>query len=254
MTPTTDPGERVAIVTGGAQGVGLAISERLLSDGYRVIIADLNASAVLPDGLGERSVIADVDVTEREQVEALVALILQRFERIDVLVNGAGVFSNLRRQRFDQIPVDEWRYIFAVHVEGVWHCCSAVAGRMKAARSGSIVNIASASAFSGNPDLLPYVTSQGAVLTMTACLARGLGEFGIRVNAVAPGLVVGEGVLSSEHLTAQRIEAVRRARALHDDLDPAGVAAAVAYLASDAASMVTGQTLRVDGGSAMVIA
>lgn len=248
----TDGEERVAIVTGGAQGVGLAIARRLLDQGYRVIIADLVASEVLPDGLGDRSVIADVDVTEREQVEALVALIIQRFDRIDVLVNAAGLFSRLRRQRFDQIPVDEWRRIFAVHVEGVWHCCSAVAARMKAARAGSIVNIASASAFSGNPDLLPYVTSQGAVLTMTACLARGLGEFGIRVNAVAPGLVTGEDVLSSEHLTVQRIEATRKARALHADLDSDSVAIAVAYLASDAASMVTGQTLRVDGGSAMI--
>lgn len=248
----TDGEERVAIVTGGAQGVGLAIARRLLDQGYRVIIADLVASEVLPDGLGDRSVIADVDVTEREQVEALVALIIQRFDRIDVLVNAAGLFSRLRRQRFDQIPVDEWRRIFAVHVEGVWHCCSAVAARMKAARAGSIVNIASASAFSGNPDLLPYVTSQGAVLTMTACLARGLGEFGIRVNAVAPGLVTGEDVLPSEHLTVQRIEATRKARALHADLDSDSVAIAVAYLASDAASMVTGQTLRVDGGSAMI--
>lgn len=248
----TDGEERVAIVTGGAQGVGLAIARRLLDQGYRVIIADLVASEVLPDGLGDRSVIADVDVTEREQVEALVALIVQRFDRIDVLVNAAGLFSRLRRQRFDQIPVDEWRRIFAVHVEGVWHCCSAVAARMKAARAGSIVNIASASAFSGNPDLLPYVTSQGAVLTMTACLARGLGEFGIRVNAVAPGLVAGEDVLPSEHLTVQRIEATRKARALHADLDSDSVAIAVAYLASDAASMVTGQTLRVDGGSAMI--
>ncbi len=248
----SDGEERVAIVTGGAQGVGLAIARRLLDQGYRVIIADLVASEVLPDGLGDRSVIADVDVTEREQVEALVALIVQRFDRIDVLVNAAGLFSRLRRQRFDQIPVDEWRRIFAVHVEGVWHCCSAVAARMKAARAGSIVNIASASAFSGNPDLLPYVTSQGAVLTMTACLARGLGEFGIRVNAVAPGLVAGEDVLPSEHLTVQRIEATRKARALHADLDSDSVAIAVAYLASDAASMVTGQTLRVDGGSAMI--
>lgn len=243
--------ERVAIVTGGAQGVGLAIARRLLRDGRRVIIADRRASEVLPEGLGERSVIADVDVTERDQVEALAALIIQRFERIDVLVNGAGLFSSLRRQRFDQIPVDEWREVFAVHVEGVWHCCSVVSAWMKSARAGSIVNIASASAFSGNPDLLPYVTSQGAVLTMTACLARGLGEFGIRVNAVAPGLVTGDDVLPSEHLTVQRTEAARRARALHTDLDSEAVAAAVAYLASDAASMVTGQTLRVDGGSAM---
>jgi len=248
----SDAAERVAIVTGGAQGVGLAISRRLLKEGYRVIIADRKASEALPEGLGERSVIADVDVTERDQVEALVALIIQRFEGIDVLVNGAGLFSSLRRQRFDQIPVEEWRHVFAVHVEGVWHCCSAVAARMKSARAGSIINIASASAFSGNPDLLPYVTSQGAVLTMTACLSRGLGEFGIRVNAVAPGLVSGEDVLPSEHLTVQRIESTRKARALHADLDSDAVAAAVAYLASDAASMVTGQTLRVDGGSAMI--
>lgn len=241
----------VAIVTGGAQGLGLVIARRLRDDGMRVVIADVEASTALPEGIGERSVIADVDVSERAQVEALVALILQHFGRIDVLVNGAGQFSSLRRQRFDQVPVAEWRRIFEVHVEGVWHCCSAVSARMKAARGGSIINIASTSAMTGNPDLLPYVSSQGAVLAMTQCLARGLGEFGIRVNAVALGLVNGDGVLPSEHLTIQRIEAARKARALHLDVTPADIAAAVSYLAADSAAMVTGQTLVVDGGRAM---
>lgn len=244
-------GRRVAIVTGGAQGVGLVIAKRLHDEGHRVVIADPRASEVLPEGLGDRSVIADVDVTDRAQVDALVALVVQRFERIDVLVNAAGVFSSLKRQRFDQISLDEWRWIFAVHVEGAWHCACAVAAQMKSARAGSIVNLGSASAWTGNPDLLPYVSSQGALLAMTECLSRGLGEFGIRVNAVAPGLVSGEGTMPSEHLTSQRIEAARRARALHADVSADAVAAAVSYLVSDAAGMVTGQVLKIDGGSAM---
>ena len=245
--------ERVAIVTGGAQGVGLAIARRLHDDGHRVVIADPMASEVLEHGLGERSVIADVDVTDRAQVDALVALVAQRFERIDVLVNAAGLFSSLERQRFDQISLREWRRIFAVHVEGAWHGACAVAGQMKSARSGCIINLGSASAWTGNPDLLPYVASQGALLAMTECLARGLGEFGIRVNAVAPGLVSGEGTMPSEHLAGQRIEAARRSRALHADISAEAVAAAVSYLASDSAAMVTGQVLKVDGGSAMMI-
>ncbi len=244
--------DRVAIVTGGAQGVGLAISQRLLDDGYRVVIADPKASEVLSNGLGERSVIADVDVTGRVQVDALVSLVVQRFDRIDVLVNAAGLFSTLKRQRFDQISLDEWRQVFAVHVEGAWHCACAVAGQMKSARSGSIINLGSASAWNGNPDLLPYVSSQGALLAMTQCLSRGLGEFGIRVNAVAPGLVSGEGTLPSEHTSSQRLESARRARALHADITTEAVASAVSYLVSDSASMVTGQVLKVDGGSAMV--
>lgn len=243
---------RVAIVTGGAQGVGLAIAQRLLDDGFRVVIADPMASEVLEHGLGERSVIADVDVTERAQVDALVALVVQRFGRIDVLVNAAGLFSSLKRQRFDQISLEEWRRVFAVHVEGAWHCSCAVAAQMKSARTGCIVNLGSASAWNGNPDLLPYVSSQGALLAMTQCLSRGLGEFGIRVNAVAPGLVSGEGTMPSEHTTSQRIESARRARALHADISAESVAAAVSYLVSDSSSMVTGQVLKIDGGSAMV--
>lgn len=241
----------VAIVTGGAQGIGKAIASRLLQDGFRVLVADLRGSAQAAASLGTNAQGVDVDVSDPEQVENMVAVALERFGRLDALVNNAGIYTSLEKKPFDEIDLAEWRRVFEVNVEGVWHCCRYATVPMKKAGRGAIVNISSASVAKGNPLLLQYVASKGAVQAMTRVLARELGEYGIRVNTVSPGFTLSDGILNhGASRDAQRV-GVRDARPLQCDLQPEDIAGAVAYLLRPEAGMVTGQNVTVDGGMVM---
>jgi NAD(P)-dependent dehydrogenase (short-subunit alcohol dehydrogenase family) len=242
---------RVAIVTGGAQGIGRAIAARLIEDDFDVVIVDLKGSADTARELGERASGQDVDVSSAEQVHAMTQAVLSRYGRIDVLVNNAGIYTSLEKRPFDEIPPAEWRRVFEVNVEGVWHCCSRVAPAMREAKTGVIVNIASAAVAKGNPLLLQYVASKGAVLAMTRVLARELGEFGVRVNTVSPGFTLSDGVMATAAQRHSQLAGSRDARALHEDLQPGDIAGAVAYLVRPEARMMTGQNLTVDGGMTM---
>lgn len=243
---------RVAVVTGAAQGIGRAIAARLLDDGFNVVVADLHHSEAVARELGASATGIDVDVSDAAQVQAMVDHTLRQHGRLDVLVNNAGIYASLTKKPYDQIPVEEWRRVFEVNVEGVWHCCRLAAVPMRAAGIGAIVNISSASVSKGNAGLLQYVASKGAVQAMTRVLARELGEFGIRVNTVSPGFTLSDGVLQNAGAgrEQQRIQ-VRDARVIQRDVAPADIAAAVAYLVREDAGLVTGQNLTVDGGMVM---
>jgi NAD(P)-dependent dehydrogenase (short-subunit alcohol dehydrogenase family) len=242
---------KVAVITGGAKGIGFAYSQRFVAEGARVVVADiadpLDAAEKLasPDRvLGVRT-----DVSEAASVQAMVEETLRRFGRIDVLVNNAAIFASLKPQRFDDILEAEWDRVMAVNVKGMWNCVRAVMPAMRAQGTGRIVNIASAIVAKGTAFLLHYVTSKGAVIAMTRALARELGPEGITVNAVAPGLILSDTVQDNPDITNFQSAAIMQARSLPRDAYPEDVEGAVVFLASDDSAFMSGQTLVVDGGS-----
>src|SRR5262245_9509160 len=185
---------KVGIITGGAAGLGLAYARRFLEEGARVVVADIVDPAPALRELGSAGEVHAVrsDVASAAAVEAMVSEAVRRFGRVDILVNNAALFAGLTPTPFEQIQEAEWDRLMAVNVKGVWLCCRAVAPVMKAQRSGRIINIASAIVAKGTPLLMHYVASKGAVIAMTRVLARELGEHGVAVNALAPGLIMSD--------------------------------------------------------------
>jgi len=235
---------RVAIVTGGATGIGKAIAARLARDGAKVVVADLQKAA-------HGTLNLQVDVSREDQVERMAAETVKALGRIDILVNNAAIFSTLELRPFERIPVEEFRKVMEVNIMGVWLCCRACAPHMRKGGYGRIVNLASGAPLKGVPLFLHYISSKGAVIAMTRGLARELGKDGITVNSLAPGFTLSENVAKqAEHV--QQGERTRLTRAIPRDETPEDLVGTVSFLASEDAAFLTGQTLVVDGGSAMI--
>ena len=238
---------KVAIVTGAAQGIGRAIAGGLSAEGARIVVADLrsaeDAATAYPGGLG-----LTVDVADEAAVEGMVAETLERCGRLDVLVNNAGLYASLAMRPFTEIPLDEWRRVMDVNVASMFLTCRAAVPAMRERGGGAIVNISSGTPFRGVPFLLHYVTSKGAIVAFTRALARELGRDGIRVNCVAPGFTMSDGVKEHPEVIEQLRDVSVAARTIQRDQLPDDVVGAVAYLAGPAASFVTGQTIVIDGG------
>jgi NAD(P)-dependent dehydrogenase (short-subunit alcohol dehydrogenase family) len=243
--------DKVAVITGGAAGIGFAYAKRFLAEGARVVVADVADPAAAVDKLDAagRALGVRTDVSDAASVRAMVETALARFGRIDVLVNNAAVFATLKPQPFDEIPEAEWDRVMAVNVKGVWNCARAVVPAMRAQGGGRIVNVASAIVAKGTAMLMHYVTSKGAVVAMTRALARELGPDRITVNAVAPGLIMSDTVQANPDITAFQATAVLQARSLRRDAVPDDVEGTVVFLASDDSAFMSGQTLIVEGGS-----
>ena len=177
---------KVAIVTGGAQGIGRAIADELARSGARIVIADLHGArgggGGVPDGVG-----ITADVANEADVQRLVDEVVERCGTIDVLVNNAGLYASLEMRSFEQIPLDEWRRVMDVNVASMFLMCRAVVPVMRKSGGGKIVNISSGTPFRGVPFLLHYVTSKGAIVALTRALAKELGKDNVLVNCVAPG-------------------------------------------------------------------
>jgi NAD(P)-dependent dehydrogenase (short-subunit alcohol dehydrogenase family) len=229
---------RVAVVTGGAQGIGSAIADGLEAEGATVAIADLDPP---PDGIR-------ADVSSEEDVQRLTDEVVARHGGIDILVNNAGLYASLAMRPFTEIPLDEWRRVMDVNVASMFLVTRAVVPRMRERGGGKIVNISSGTPFRGVPFLLHYVTSKGAIVAFTRALAKELGRDGIHVNCVAPGFTISKGV--EEH--PEVIEALRdvsvAARTLQRDQLPEDVVGAAVFLCTSAADFITGQTMVIDGG------
>jgi 3-oxoacyl-[acyl-carrier protein] reductase len=243
---------QIAIVTGGARAIGREICETLARRGATVVSLDINDSTetvAAIEAAGGTACGIHCDVTDPESVEAAVQEVVDRHGRIDVLVNNAGIFATLQRRPFWEIPPDEFDLMMRVNVKSVYLVTRAVSAPMRAARRGRIVNIASNVFTFGMADFLHYVASKGAVVGMTRAMARELGAFGIAVNAVSPGLVTTE--ITREAVPEEYRRRVAAGQCLQEPLVPRDIAEAVAYLASPAARLVTGQTLLVNGGATM---
>ncbi len=188
---------QVAIVTGGAQGIGFAIAAHLAEKGARVVIGDRRGaaeSAAVLAGRGLEAIGVQVDVTDEQQVAEMVQAAESRFGRLDVLVNNAGIYSTLTPTPFEQLTAQDWRQVLDVNVIGLFLCCQAATGAFRRAGGGRIVNISSGVAFKGNPLMAHYVASKGAVISLTRALATELGPHNVLVNSVAPGFTLSDGV------------------------------------------------------------
>ena len=229
---------KVAIVTGGARGIGAAIANGLTAVGATVVIADLDP----PAGGIRCDVASDADVAE------LVEEVRSRHGRIDVLVNNAGLYASLAMRPFEEIPLDEWRQVMDVNVASMFLTSRAVVPVMREQGGGKIVNISSGTPFRGVPFLLHYVTSKGAIVAFTRALAKELGKDAIHVNCVAPGFTMSEGVIAHPEVVEKLRDVSIAARTIQRDQVPEDVAGAVVFLCTPAADFITGQTIVIDGG------
>jgi 3-oxoacyl-[acyl-carrier protein] reductase len=254
--------DKVAIITGGAHGIGKAYALAFAKAGARVVIADIDepAAAHAVDEISESIGITagaihesplhamPVDVANEEATKKMAARVLDRFGRIDVLINNAAVFSvvPMSRGRIETIDPEEWDRLMAVNLRGLFFCCRAVLPAMRRQRSGKIITIASGTVFAGAPGRIHYVTSKAATIGFTRTLAREVGEDNIHVNCLAPG-----NTLSEENPTEQMIkfrESSVGLRALKRIQLPDDVVGAMLFLASPLSDFITGQTINVDGG------
>jgi NAD(P)-dependent dehydrogenase (short-subunit alcohol dehydrogenase family) len=229
---------KVAIVTGGAQGIGAAIASGLEAEGATVVVADLNP----PEG-GIRA-----DVASEADVARMVDETLERHGRIDVLVNNAGLYASLEMRAFTEIPLEEWNRVMEVNVASMFLTCRMVVPVMRGQGGGKIVNISSGTPFRGVPFLLHYVTSKGAIVALTRALAKELGNDAIHVNCVAPGFTMSDGVKSHPEVIEKLRDVSVASRTLQRDQMPEDVVGAVVFLCTPAADFITGQTMVIDGG------
>ncbi len=239
--------ERVALITGAARGIGLAVARRLHVGGVRVAVADLNAEGASARAaeLGERAMAVPVDVSDPESVERIVAAVVSRWGRIDILVTCAGVLGPTAP--VDGYPLDAWRRIMATNLDGVFYCCRAVLPYMLANGWGRIVNLASIAGKEGNPNAAAYAASKGGVIAFTKALGKEVATRGVLVNCVAPALIDTD---MARELPPE-MRAYVTARIPMGRLGTADeVAALVAWLCSEECSFSTGAVYDISGGRA----
>jgi NAD(P)-dependent dehydrogenase (short-subunit alcohol dehydrogenase family) len=230
--------DKVAVVTGGAQGIGRAIADGLAAEGATVAVADLN-----PPRDGIRA-----DVSSEEDVQRLADEVITRHGGIDILINNAGLYASLAMRPFSEIPLEEWRRVMDVNVASMFLTCRAVVPRMRERGGGKIVNISSGTPFRGVPFLLHYVTSKGAIVALTRALAKELGKDNVLVNCVAPGFTMSAGVQAHPEVVEKLRDVSIAARTIQRDQTPDDVVGAVVYLSGPGSDFVTGQTIVIDGG------
>ncbi len=247
MTPATRLDGRTALVTGAGRGIGLAISERLLADGARVVMLDRDAAAVegAAKRLGPEARAIVADVTRTADVERAVRAAHEWHDRLDVVVNNAGITG--RSFPTWELTDEDWQQVIAVDLTSVFLVCRAAVKLMRPRRSGRIVNIASIAGKEGNPTLVPYSTAKAGVIGLTKALAKEVATQGILVNAVAPAVIGTELLQQMERSTVDMLVAKIPMGRVGK---PEEVAALVAWLSSDECSFSTGAVYDLSGGRA----
>jgi 3-oxoacyl-[acyl-carrier protein] reductase len=245
---------RTAVITGGGKGIGKVYVQEFAKAGARVVAADIDEAAAksVAEALSAQGLAAlgiGTDIASEQATQAMAQAALDRFGTIDILVNNASLMSTLPRRSWLEIPIEEWDRVMAVNLRGMFLSCRAVFPAMKAQRRGKIVNISSSRFFEGSPNRLHYSTSKAGVIGFTRSLSREVAEFGITVNAVAPGMTQSDTQVGSS--SGNYLAARLAGRAIERIELPEDLVGAVMFLSSAASDFMTGQTLLVDGGKSM---
>ena len=240
---------KVAVVIGGASGIGLAVAERLARQDCSIVILDIDEAggtrvAAGIQQRGNEATFIQLDVTREADVQRVFQKLISDRGRLDVLVNVAG--GSLHRHKIEEFPLDHWRAVIDLNLTSTFLCCRAVAGLMKSQKSGAIVNISSDIGFSGDAHRSAYAAAKAGIVGLTKTLALELAPFNVRANAVAPGRIATPRVRAT--YTDAEWEAAAKRIPLGHAGEPEDVAETVAFLVSDAAKHMTGQTLHVNGG------
>lgn len=246
--------DKVAIITGSARGMGRVFALRFAQEGAKLTVCDILDCKPVADEIkaaGGEALALKTDVTSEKDTAEMAQKTVERFGRIDILVNNAAIIGTIETKDFvkpvEEITSQDWDKILAVNIKGVFLSSKAVIPYMKKQGGGKIVNMASTVAFSGLPHFIHYSASKGSVVTMTRGLATALGEFNINVNAIAPGLIMTEAMQATYSPEIYQ-ELVDTKQLIHKNVEPEDVANAVLFMASDEADKITGQTLGVNAG------
>lgn len=246
---------KVVIVTGAARGLGREYARRFARLGARVAVSDLRSCATTLAAIeaeGQEGLATETDVTSAGSAQSMVDAAVERFGRVDVLVNNAALYGSLSFRPFQDLDEAEWDRVMNVNVKGIWQCAKAALPALRE-RGGSIVNVSSLAATYGMPNGLHYTASKAAVIGMTRGMARELGRHRIRVNSVAPNVVSTE---ATAEVFADKLDKVlevtKSQQAIREPLEPDDIVGTVLYLASDLSRLVTGQTIMVDGGTVLL--
>lgn len=240
--------DKSVIVTGGANGIGEQCVRRFADQGASVVIADIEDGTPVAEDVDTPGITVETDVSDVDDVEAMVERTLDEFGTIDILVNNAGIYSSLvpkRDRSYDEIPVEEWQQVLAVNTTGTYLCCREVIPEMVNQQGGSVINIASGVSYSGTVGYPHYVASKGSIPPLTRALAAEVGVDGVRVNAIAPGLILSE---ASQQLPEDYIQSIVESQCLHRRGRPEDVVNTIEFLASEKGSFISGSTIHVDGG------
>lgn len=248
--------DRIAIVTGAAQGLGRAYALALAAEGAKVVVADILKEAEVVEAIrqaGGEAINVPTDVADEGSVQSMVETAIQQFGGVDILVNNAAIFVAVYPlKEFEAISVAEWDKVMAVNLRGVFLCCKAVVPYMRRQHYGRIINISSSVFWRGIPGFLHYAASKAGVIGLTRSLSHELGQYGITVNSIAPGYTQSEGVIRvQDEGLGQDPHQIAAAQAIARPQVPEDLIGAIKFLASDDSAFITGQTIVVDGGLAM---